>query len=82
MTHQEEQARFREAKRQRKEKLARIEAEQRLYAERRARMVFMDIDGEDLRLMLIRDDLIPEDTVSVEWVGVNGKGGIRIVCQK
>lgn len=80
--HREAQRRFREAKALRKQKVAEAEALKKYQADRRARMVYLDIDGEDLRLMLVNEDLIPEDCESVEWIGKTGSGGIRVLCLK
>lgn len=80
MGHLEEQQKAREAKALRKAKLQKLESEQRFYAERRAKQMYVEIDLEDLKSMLLKEDLIPE-CESVEWLGLCN-GGIRILCQK
>lgn len=80
--HQIEQAAAREKKRLRQEQAKELEAKQCFYADRRSRMVFFELQHDELLELLIHDGLIHEDSEKVEFVGGNGNGGFRLVAHR
>ena len=73
MDHAESQRLAREAKAERKRRLAELEEQQRYKAACRAREVSVTIDHDDMLKLLISDLLLPEDTVKIETIYPNGK---------
>lgn len=79
--HELAQKEARDKKAQRKAHLAELEKQQRFYAEKRARMVYLTIDHDDMLKMLLSEELVPENTERVEFVQ-NGKDGWQVIAHK
>lgn len=79
--HELAQKEARDRKAQKKLRLAELEKQRRFYAEKRARMVYLTIDHDDMLRLLIAEELVPESTERVEFV-MNGKDGWSVIAHK
>lgn len=76
MSHVEEQARAREAKKLKRQIIEQLEKERWIKSERANKRVCIDIDPAYLLHLL--SEALPEDTEFVERISSNGKGGLEI----